>query len=147
MPPGTSSAPSPTPPVPQAARLQVGAGIGTRERYTANASAFHSGVGGFLGGEKARRIDYDANDLDRYSGGAHLQHFVNDWQIDLIGAGQKKEFGAQGYPAIYAEQTTEDALVFFGATHGDLDDAYFRASAAWRQFNDEIIGLTRMALS
>jgi len=131
---------------PQASSLQAGAGIGTKEHYTANLSAFNSGVGGFLEWEKARKIDYDANDLDRYAGGAQLQHFVNDWQIDLIGSGQKKEFGAQGYygaPATqYAEQTTEDALIFLGATRGDLDDAYFRTSAAWRQFDDEIIGLT-----
>ncbi len=127
--------------VPQASRLQAGAGIGTKERYTANASAFNSGVGGFLDWEKARKIDYDANDLDRYSGGAQLQYMVNDWQLDLIGSGQKKEFGAQGYYGIpanqYAKQTTEDALLFLGASHGDLDDAYFRTSAAWRQFDDE----------
>jgi len=132
--------------VPQAARLQAGAGIGTKEHYTANLSAFSSGMGGFLEWEKARKIDYDANDMDRHSGGAQLQHIVNGWQLDLIGAGQKKEFGARGYygrdPAIYAKQTTEDALVFFGATRGELDDAFFRTSAAWRQFDDEIIGLT-----
>jgi outer membrane receptor protein involved in Fe transport len=127
--------------VPQAARLQVGTGIGTREHYTANASAFHSGVGGFIDWEKARRIDYGANNLDRYSGGAQFQHFVNDWQIDLMGAGQKKEFGAQGYygipSTVYAEQTTEDALFLLGATRGDLADSYFRTTAAWRQFDDE----------
>ncbi len=130
--------------VPQASSLQAGTGIGTKEHYTANASAFNSGVGGFLEWEKARKIDYDANDLDRYSGGAQLQHFVNDWQLDLIGSGQKKEFGAQGYYGIpanqYARQTTEDALVFLGASRGELDDAYFRTSAAWRQFDDEYIG-------
>ncbi len=130
---------------PQASHLQAGAGVGTQEHYQANLSAFNSGVGGFLVGEKARKIDYDANDLDRYAGGAQLQHFVNDWQLDLIGSGQKKTFGVQGYygaPANqYAEQTTEDALIFIGATRGDLDDAFFRTSAAWRQFDDEIIGL------
>ncbi len=132
--------------VPQASSLQAGAGIGTKEHYTANASAFNSGVGGFLDWEKARKIDYDANNYDRYAGGAQLQHFVNDWQLDLIGSGQKKEFGAQGYygsPADqYAKQTTEDALIFLGASRGDLDDAYFRTSTAWRQFDDEIRGLT-----
>ncbi len=129
--------------VPQADRLQAGAGIGTREHYTAKVSAFSSGVGGFLDWEKAKRIDYDTNDYDRYAGGAQLQHFVNDWQLDLIGAGQKKEFGAQGYYGIpatqYAEQTTEDALLFLGAMRGDLDDAYFRTSGAWRQFDDKYL--------
>ena len=120
---------------------QTGAGIGTKEHYVANLSAFSSGVGGFLDWEKAQRVDYDANDYDRYSGGAHLQHVVNDWQIDLAGGGQQKEFGAQGYygqdPTVYAEQKVEDTLIFFGATRGDLEDAYFRTSAAWRQFDDE----------
>lgn len=132
--------------VPQTARLQAGADIGTKEYYAANASAFAAGTGGFLDWEKARGIDYDANDLDRHAGGAHIQHFASDWQIDLIGAGQKKEFGAQGYygqsPVAYAEQKTEDALVFLGAMRGELDDAYLRASAAWRQLDDEISGLT-----
>lgn len=127
--------------VPQATRLQANAEAGTREHYSASLSAFSSGVGGFLEGEKAKRIDYEANDLDRYAGGAQLQHFVNDWQIDLIGAGQKKEFGAQGYYGIpasqYARQQTEDTLIFLGASRGDLDDAYFRTSGAWRQFDDE----------
>ena len=126
---------------PQEQYGQAGVGIGTREHYTANVSAFASGVGGFLDWEKARGIDYDTNDYDRYAGGAHLQHFVNDWQIDLIGAGQEKEFGAQGYYGIpatqYAQQQTEDSLIFLGATRGELDDAYFRTSGAWRQFDDE----------
>ncbi len=125
---------------PQGDRGQAGMGIGTKEHYTANLSAFNSGVGGFLEMGKARQIDYEANDLDRYAGGAQLQHFVNDWQIDLIGTRQKKEFGAQGYYGIpanqSAEQTTEDTLIFLGATRGDLNDAYFRASGAWRQFDD-----------
>ncbi|MEN8255599.1 MAG: TonB-dependent receptor, partial [Verrucomicrobiota bacterium] len=127
---------------------QASVSIGTREHYTANVSAFASGTGGFLDWEKARQIDHEANYLDRYAGGAHFQHFANDWQIDLIGAGQEKKFGAQGYygqdSATYAEQKTEDALVFLGAMRGELDDAYFRTSAAWRQFDDEIIGLTPM---
>ena len=131
---------------PQEKHLQMGAKLGTKEHYQAQISAFSSGVGGFLEGEKARQIDLDANNLDRYAGGAQLQYFINDWQIDLIGSGQKKEFGAQGYYGMpttaYAEQTTEDALVFLGATRGDLSDAYFRASAAGRQFDDEIRGLT-----
>ncbi len=130
--------------VPQASSLQAGSGIGTKEHYSANLSAFNSGVGGFVDWEKARQIDYDANDLDRYSGGAQLQHFINDWQIDLIGVGQKKEFGAQGYYGIpatqYARQKTKDALIFLGASRGDQEDAYFRTSTVWRQFDDEYIG-------
>ena len=122
------------------------AAIGTKEHYQAGLSAFNSGVGGGIEWEKARHIDHDANDLDRYLGSAQLQHRTGDWQIDLVGSGQKKEFGAQGYYGLpagqYAEQKTEDALFFLGATRGDPDDAFFRASGAWRQFDDEIIGLT-----
>ena len=135
--------------VPQEQNGQAEVSAGTSDHYAAGISAFASGVGGFLGGEKARQIDYDANDLDRYSGGAYLQFSANDWLIDLIGAGQQKEFGAQGYygqdPTVYAEQKIEDALIFLGATHGDLEDAYFRASTAWRQLDDEITGLTPIA--
>ena len=101
---------------PQQQNGQAGASIGTKEHYAANISAFAFGTGGFLDWEKARQIDYDDNDLDRYAGGAHIQYFADDWQIDLIGAGQRKEFGAQGYygqsSAVYAEQETEDALLF-----------------------------------
>ncbi len=127
--------------VPQASRLQTAANIGTKEHYAASASAFDSGIGGFLQWEQAQRIDYAANDLNRLSGGAYLQHVVNDWQMDLIGAHQQKEFGAQGYygipSTVFAKEQTEDTLLFFGATRGELDDAFLRASAAWRQFDNE----------
>jgi outer membrane cobalamin receptor len=120
---------------------QISVGIGTEEYYSGNVSAFSSGTGGFLDREKAREVDHNTNDHDRYAGGAHVQHFVNDWQLDLIGGGQKKEFGAQGYygipSSVYAEEETEDALLFFGATHGEPDDMFFRTSTAWRQFDDE----------
>lgn len=135
--------------LPQEQSGQAEVSAGTTDHYAAGISAFASGVGGFLGGETARQIDYDANDLDRYTGGAHLQHSANDWLIDLVGAGQQKEFGIQGYygqdPTVYAEQKIEDTLIFLGATRGDLEDAYFRASTAWRQFDDVITGLTPLA--
>jgi outer membrane receptor protein involved in Fe transport len=120
---------------------EASTGIGTKEHYSTSVSAFSAGLGGFAEWEKARRIDYAANDLDRQAGGAHVQYFANGWQVDAIGAYQEKEFGAQGYygSSAYAEQQTEDALVFFGATHGEPDDAFFRASAAWRQFDDEYL--------
>jgi iron complex outermembrane receptor protein len=127
--------------VPQEQNGQASAGIGTKEHYSADVSAFTSGIGGFLDWEKARHIDYAANDLDRYAGGAHLQHVANDWQFDLIGAHQQKEYGAQGYygipTTVYAEEQTEDSLIFFGATHGETDDTFLRASAAWRQLDNE----------
>jgi outer membrane receptor protein involved in Fe transport len=73
-----------------------------------------------------------------------MQHAVDGWRIDLIGAGQEKEFGAQGYYGIpstfYAEQRTEDVLLYAGAAKGEPDDAFFRAGAAWRAFDDELRG-------
>jgi outer membrane cobalamin receptor len=122
-------------------RIQASAGIGTKEHYKATLSGQTMGAGGFLDGEKARQIDHDANHLDRHAGGAHMQVMKNDWQIDLLGAHQQKEFGAQGYygaPSnVYAEEQTKDSLIFFGATHGEPSDSFFRTSAAWREFDDQ----------
>ncbi len=121
-------------------RIQFGAEGGSKEQYRATATAYYNFFGSFLDWEKAHQVDYGANNYERVSGGTHVQHFTDDWQIDLIGAGQKKEFGAQGYygiPAnIYAEEETEDAAFVFGATKGELDDSFIRATAAWRQFDD-----------
>ena len=122
--------------VPQVASLQAGAGIGTKEHYQTTLSGHTGSVGGFLDWEKARQIDYDANDLGRIAGGAHAQHFHNDWQLDLIGAHQQKEFGTQGYyGGGLADQRIDDSLIFLGAMRGDLDDIFLRASTAFRQMD------------
>lgn len=122
--------------VPQAARLQARAGVGTKEHYQATILGGTDSVGGFVDWEKARRIDDNANDLDRMAGGAHTQHFHNDWQLDLIGAHQQKEFGTLGYYGVgTGDQTLDDSLVFLGATKGDLDDSFIRASSALRQMD------------
>ncbi|HEY5621288.1 MAG TPA: TonB-dependent receptor [Pontiella sp.] len=130
--------------VPQEPGGHVKTAIGTKEYYTAGISSFSSGAGGFMEGEKARRIDYAANDLERHAGGALAQHFAGDWQLDLIGAHQRKEFGAQGYYGIpkdqVAEQKTEDSLIVFSALKGELEDAFLRAAAGWRQFDDQYTG-------
>ncbi len=119
---------------PQAARLQTGLEIGTTDHYAAELSSYAAGVGGFLEWESARQVDDDANDYERHSGGAHLQHSANDWQLDLIGAGQEKEFGTQGYYGLgTGEQTVEDALLLFSAAKGDLEDSFLRTGAAVRQ--------------
>ncbi len=126
--------------VPQADTLTAGMRIGTRERYQASLSGQAAGIGVFAEGEQARRIDYDANGLDRFSAGAYLQHEVSDWQLDVIGGHQQKEFGAQGYFGIpsdvYAEERLDDTLILASATRGDLDDSFMRATAAWRQFDN-----------
>lgn len=121
--------------------LRTTLGFGTREHYSAKLTAFGSGVGGFIEGEKALRIDHDANGLERCSGGAYLQHLTDDWQIDLLAGFQQKDFGAQGYYGIpsttYAEEQTRDLLLFLGAAHGELDSVYFRAGTAFRRFDNE----------
>ncbi len=119
----------------------VAAGVGTKERYQSTLLGSSENLGGFVDWEKAQDIDYGANDLDRISGGAVLQFTENDWLFDILSASQTKQFGAQGYYGIpattYAEQRTEDTLLFFGATKGDLDGSFLRAGTALREFNDE----------
>lgn len=122
--------------VPQASRLQAEAQVGTKEHYQTTLSGHTGSIGGFLDWEKARQIDDDANDLDRLAGGAHIQHFYNDWQLDLIGAHQQKNFGTQGYSGVGSgEQQLDDSLLFMSATHGEPDGSFFRTSAALREMD------------
>lgn len=122
-------------------KLEAGAAIGTKEHYAGNISVFLSNIGSYMNWEKARKIDYKANDYERTAVGVQFQHVVKEWQIDFISSAQSKQFGAQGYYEIpstqYAEQKTEDGLLYLGAMKGDIDDTFFRTSAAWRQFDDE----------
>ena len=122
-------------------KSQTSAGIGTREHYTASLFGSSENIGGFIDWEKSRTIDYENNDLDRLSGGAFVQFNQNDWLFDILTASQTKEFGAQGYygipSTVYAEERTDDNMLFFGATKGELDDAYFRTSASVREFDDQ----------
>lgn len=118
-------------------------GLGSEERYMATLFGSSENIGGFIDWEKARTIDYDANDLERISGGALVQFTQNDWLFDMLTASQSKTFGAQGYygipSTVYAEEQTDDGLLFFSASKGELDDAFLRASATVREFNDEYI--------
>lgn len=120
---------------------EASAGIGTREHYMASLFGSSENLGGFLDWEKVRRIDHGENDLERFAGSAFVQFQQSDWQFDILTASQTKKFGAQGYygipSAVYAEERTEDDLLFFSATNGDLDGSYLRASAGYREFDDE----------
>jgi vitamin B12 transporter len=125
---------------PQETHLQADLEVGTTEQIQAGVAGFSSGVGGYINGHQAHSIDYDANDLERISGGAHAQHSWKDWQLDLLGGIQQKTFGAQGYygvpSTVYAEEETRDALALLSATTGDRADSFAMASATWRQFDD-----------
>ncbi|MDF7823338.1 TonB-dependent receptor [Pontiellaceae bacterium B12227] len=117
-------------------------GVGTEERYAATTYGSAENVGGYLDWEKARRVDYSPNDLERFTGGAFLQFITDDdWQFDAMLASQSKEFGAQGYyeapSTVEAEQQLDDGLILGSATKGDLDDAYFRATASYRDLRDQ----------
>ena len=116
-------------------------GVGTKERYRATIFGSTENIGGYIDGEKARTIDYDANDLDRLTGGAFVQFVRNDWQVDVLGTRQTKQYGAQGYygiPAdVYAEERTEDGLIFAGATKGELDGSFIRTGIGLREFDSE----------
>ncbi len=126
---------------PFASRSEAQLGLGSKERYQASLFGSSENLGGFIDGEKAKDIDYGANDLDRLSGSAFVQFMQNGWQFDILSASQSKRYGAQGYYGIpattYAEERTEDQLIYLGACRGDLDGAYLRAGTGLRAFNDE----------
>jgi len=117
--------------------------IGSKEHYQATLFGSTEHIGGFIDWEKDRTLDYDANDLERISGGAQVQFSQHDWLIDILSANQSKTFGAQGYygipSTVYAEERTDDNLLFASAGKGDPDDAFVRASAGIRSFDDEYI--------
>jgi len=120
---------------------EISSAIGTKEHYKATTFGSSENISGFIDWEKARKIDYDENHLERVSGGAFVQFTQNDWLFDILTASQTKEFDAQGYYGIpsttYAEERTHDGLLFASASKGDLDDAFFRASASYREFDDQ----------
>lgn len=122
----------------------VYAGLGTKEHYAGGAYAGSELAGGYIDAEKAREIDHRGNDLERVSGGAVLQMPHEEWTFELITAAQSKEFGAEGYyfngvaGAADAEQQLDDHLLFAGATRGDLDGAFIRASALYRDMRHQV---------
>lgn len=122
-------------------QLGMGISMGTDERYNVSLFGGTGNIGGYVDWEKARSIDYDKNDMERSTAGALVQFMKNDWQFDILSAGQRKEYGAQGYYGIpenvYAEERTEDALLYAGATKGDLNNSYIRAGVALREFDHQ----------
>jgi iron complex outermembrane receptor protein len=116
-------------------------GLGTKERYNVSVFSSTSDFGGIIDWEKARRIDSGSNDLDRMTGAAFAQFTQNDWQFDILGSGQHKEYGAQGYygiPAdVYAEERTDDALLTASAFKGEFDGSFIRTGVSLREFDSE----------
>jgi outer membrane receptor protein involved in Fe transport len=115
--------------------------LGTEERYGSALFGSSGSVGGFIDLEKARKIDYDANGLERSGGGAALGTVRQDWRYDVLATGQRRSFGAQGYyglPATtYAKECADDALLFAGALKGDPSADFIRAAALVRTFDDK----------
>lgn len=126
---------------PLALQSMLNLGIGTEERYRASAFSSTDSFGGYIDWERAGHIDYDANDLDRLTAGAAAQVLQNDWQIDLLSAGQRKRNGAQGYYGIpantFAEEQTDDVLLLASAVKGDMDGSFMRTGLNLREFERE----------
>ncbi|MDF7806541.1 TonB-dependent receptor [Pontiellaceae bacterium B12219] len=135
---------------PMAKSSKYAAGAGTKDHYQATAYGHSENIGGMLEWEKARKVDYDPNDYERVSASFFMQHISDNWMFDFITASQTKEFGAQGYygaPAdVYAKQKIDDGFLMASATRGDLDDAYFRATALYRNLWDRYAVPSRLFL-
>ena len=120
---------------------QAGIRVGTEEDYQAFGLHSTTNLGVFIDVEKAQSVDVDANDLERYSAGAVSQFLYNNWQIQLLGSGEQRNFGAQGYygiPAtVYAEEQTTDALLLASALKGDLYSSFIRAGVSVRGLERE----------
>lgn len=117
------------------------AGIGTEEHYAGGLYSSSEMLGGYFDYEKALNTDGADNDMERAGGGAVLQIPAEEWRIDLITAGQSKEFDTDGYygTAGDSSQLLDDSLFFAGAVRGDLDDAYLRASALYRDIRSQTL--------
>ena len=128
---------------PLAEQSYVTLGLGSDERYRISNVGSSTNIGGFIDWEKARGIDYDANDLDRVTGGAVARFYLSDWRCDILSAGESKTYGAQGHDGIpanvYAEERTDDTLVLGSAIKGNLNGSYLRAGALFRAFDSEYL--------
>ncbi|MDZ8118056.1 hypothetical protein P9H32_05390 [Pontiella sp. NLcol2] len=123
---------------------QVYAGLGTKEHYAGGIYASSENVGGYFDWEKARRIDSPENDLERSAGGAVFRIATEEWNIDLIAAGQSKDYGAYGYygQTNDVSHLLDDTLLYAGATRGDTDDAFVRISAFYRDMRDQVLDVS-----
>jgi hypothetical protein len=116
---------------------QASAKIGTKEHYGATLMGSEQYFGAFFDWEKALEIDYDANSMDRMSGGVHAQKNYYDWMVDFIVTHQQKEYGSEGYFGGAALDPVEldDTLLYLGIAKGDLDDHFIRTGIAYRDMD------------
>jgi len=126
-----------------AARLHLGAGdLNINRQAIGIQDALSAGVGWGLFAERmeAGGRDYDDNDLSSEGGGGQIQLRSEMWQVDLLAAHRRKEFGARGFygvsPALFAEEKTKDTLVLATARRAE-DESWIRASASWQSFEDD----------
>ncbi|MBN2163525.1 MAG: TonB-dependent receptor [Pontiellaceae bacterium] len=128
---------------PLAEQSSIALGMGSDERYRISSFGSSTNVGGFVDWEKARNIDYEANDMERITGGAVARFYLRDWRFDILSASESKIYGAQGHDGIpanvYAEQETDDTLVLGSAVKGDLNGSYLRAGALFRAFDSDYL--------
>jgi len=131
------------------ARLQIGAG--ERERnwqdflyqtsLRAESQADLWGLSLFGVREEDSALDYRDNDLERLSGGAHLQWRNRAGQADLAVGSQQKKFGARGYYGVAsnwpAQEQITDTLGVFSAVRGDRNGGYRRLSIQGRSLEDD----------
>lgn len=134
---------------PLAESRQVYAGLGTKEHYAGGVYASTEYAGGFFNAEKARRIDYPENDLERTTGGAVFRIPTEEWMIDIIAAGESKDYGAYGYYGLTNDVShlLDDTLLYAGATRGDPEDAFIRTSALYRDIRDQELDATTPAFA
>lgn len=130
---------------------RIDLGVGERGRdwqsllyqlpLTADEGSGRVSLGVFAGREKAEGVDYRDNDLDRLSGGVHIQALTDKSQTDVVAARQWKEFGARGYygvsPDLFAEEEMDDTLVLARSQWQSADGSYVRMSAVWRAIEDD----------
>jgi len=131
---------------PLTGKKQIEAGLGTDHRDWQSVLLEQMltdsfGIGLFGARETAEGADYDDNDFDRETAGAHLQYHTFDTQLDFMVLHQKKKFGARSYygenPALPANEETEDTLLFLNARRGDLSADYLRGGLSWHEFHDD----------
>lgn len=99
------------------------------------------GIGLFASRDYRGGLDHHANDIRTEQGGAQIQYLDSQTQADLVGAYQKKAFGAVGFygsPATRLSSEEIRDILVLGSWKRFLDDdgEFLRVSGSWRHFHD-----------